>query len=320
MASSLSFGLSRLTTAGNRIVRADTSQPILLCGVNRSGLEYSEPDEDGFASAAGMSRYEIRHIVQRWGANIIRVPFNQDWVLNGRRHCSAEDYLRDLDRVIAWAAQYGAYTLLDLQWLDADNPYGANRQFVPTLPNARTAGMWALLARRYREEPAVLFDLFNEPHDRLPEDPHPLIRPDGSRCPHQFRVTISEWQIWARHLIDAIRAEHPDALIWVAGTNWAYDLRGHPLDRSDIVYSTHIYRNKGDDWDGAFGDLSYTVPVFAGEWGGTDADVGWGRRLARYMMDRGMGWTAWSWSDDPYVVTRYAPTRFGDLIRRAGSG
>ena len=319
MASTLSSGLSRLTTSGNRIIRAETSQPILLRGVNRSGLEYSEPDEDGFASAAGISRYEIRYIVQNWGANIIRVPFNQDWVLNGRRHCSAEDYLRDLDRVISWAAQYGAYTLLDLQWLDADDPYGPNRQFVPTLPNARTAEMWALLARRYREEPAVLFDLFNEPHDRLAEDPHPLARPDGSLYPNQSRVTAAEWQPWARLLIDTIRAEHPDALIWVSGTNWAYDLRGFPIDRADLVYSTHIYRNKGNNWDQAFGNLAWTVPVFAGEWGGGDADVEWGQRLARYMTERGMGWTAWSWSDEPYVVSRYARTRFGEVVHRAGT-
>lgn len=320
MPSTLSHGLTRLATAGNRIIRADSSEAVLLRGVNRSGLEYAEPDEDGFLSAAGLSRHEVRYITREWGANIIRLPINQDWVLNGRGQFTAEDYCREIDRVIAWAAQSGAYTLVDLQWIDADSPYGANRQFVPTLPNLASVEMWARLARRYREEPAVLFDVFNEPHDRLPDDPHPLIRPDGTaHPPGQTRVTMREWEPWALTLIDAIRTEHPDALIWVSGINWGYDLRGFPLARPDIVYSTHVYRNKGGNWDEAFGNLAWSVPVFAGEWGGGDDDLTWGRRLAQFLREHEMGWTAWSWSNEPYVVTRYAPTRFGEIVRLAAA-
>ena len=121
----LSNGLPSLATVGNRIVIAATGQPILLRGVNRSGLEWAEPDEDGFSSAAGISRAEIEFIVKDWNCNIIRLPLNQDWALNGRGERSADDYLNDLDRVVHWASRAGAYTLLDLQWLDADRPFGA---------------------------------------------------------------------------------------------------------------------------------------------------------------------------------------------------
>lgn len=303
-------------TAGNRIVTAGTGEPILLRGVNRSGFEYSEPDEDGFASGAGISRYELRWIRSHWQANIIRLPFNQDWVLHGRGRFSAEDYLKDMDRIIEWNASLGMYTLIDLQWLDADNPFGPNRQFVGPLPNNHSQEMWRIVARRYREEPAVLFDIFNEPHDRENNDPFALWKPDGSRYPADHRrVSMEEWKPWARLLIDTIRAENPEALIWVSGTNWAYDLQGFPLDRPNLVYSTHIYRNKGENWDAAFGNLARTQPVFAGEWGGTDEDLAWGRRLRAYMEERHMGWTAWSWTDWPRVVERYAVTKFGEIVR-----
>src|SRR4249919_3432704 len=116
----LSSGLPGLTTFGNRIVIAATGKPILLRGVNRSGLEWAEPDEDGFCSAAGISRTEIEFIVKVWGCKIIRLPLNQDWALNGRGEHSTADYLKDLDRVVRWASRAGAYTLLDLQWLNAD--------------------------------------------------------------------------------------------------------------------------------------------------------------------------------------------------------
>jgi aryl-phospho-beta-D-glucosidase BglC (GH1 family) len=229
--------------------------------------------------------------------------------------------LRDLDRIIRWASASGAYTLLDLQWLDADKPFGPNRQFVPPLPNPSTPGLWTMLAQRYRDEPAVLFDIFNEPHDRMPDDPYPLWRPDGILAdPGARRVSMAEWQPWARVLIDAIRAVHPESLIFVSGIHWGYDLRGFPLDRPDIVYSTHVYRNKGNNWEDAFGRLAAAYPVFAGEWGGEDHDVAWGRELADYFDQLGMGWAAWSWSDRPHVVRRYAATAFGELVRSRTGG
>lgn len=312
----LSHGLPRLVTLGNRIVNSQTGEPRLLRGLNRSGLEYTEPDEEGFVSNAGLSHHEIRWMIADWRCNIIRLPINQDFALRGRGPHAPEVYLRDLDRVISWAARYRCYTLIDLQWLDADNAFGANRQFVPPLPNADSPRLWQTLARRYRDEPAVLFDILNEPHDRQADDPFPLWKPDGSQYPATQRlVTMNEWQPWARVLIDAIRSEAPEALIFVSGTDWAYDLRGFPLDRPNLVYSTHIYANKGTQWEQCFGALARTHPVFAGEWGGPDGQLDWGRRLATYLDQLGIGWAVWSWTDWPPVMTRYQPTRFGDLVR-----
>ena len=311
----LSSGLPGLATFGNRIVIAATGKPILLRGVNRSGLEWAEPDEDGFCSSAGISRTEIEFIVKGWNCNILRLPLNQDWALNGRGGHSADDYLRDLDRVVVWASRVGAYTLLDLQWLDADRPFGGNRNFVAPLPNLQSLEFWRLLASRYRDEPAVLYDLFNEPHDRLPDDAYPLIREDGSFYPSTHRrVTTAEWHPWALKLVDAIRSTHPDALIFVSGINWGYDLRGMPLDRPNLVYSTHVYRNKGSNWAEAFGDLAAIAPVFAGEWGGRGEDLNWGLSLANYFDALAIGWTAWSWSNEPYLVRRFTPTEFGDIV------
>lgn len=313
----LSNSLLALETSGNRIIHKATGKTVLLRGVNRSGMEYSEPDDEGFASAAGISRAEIKWICSEWRANIVRIPFNQDWALNGRRGVPAETYLADLDRIIRWCALYGAYTLLDLQWLDADHSFGANRQFVPPLPNPDSPRLWSMLARRYRDEPAVLFDILNEPHDRLPDDPYPLWRPDGSQYPPDHRrVSMEEWQPWARVLIDAIRGEHPEALIFVSGTDWAYDLRGFPLDRPNLVYSTHVYPHKRRNWDEAFGDLSRAYPVFVGEWGGEPTDLDWGTDLAIYLDHLGLGFTAWSWADQPHLVTPYTPTPFGRIVRR----
>jgi len=313
----LSNGLPELGVRGNRIVVADSRQPILLRGVNRSGLEWAEPDCGGFCSAVGISPSEIEHIVKAWNCNVIRLPFNQDWALNGRGAHAAEAYLSDLDSVIQWASRAGAYTLLDLQWLDADRSFGGNHNFVAPLPNLRSLDVWKLLATRYRDEPAVLYDIFNEPQDRLHDDPHPLIRHDGSLYPMtQRRVTMAEWQPWALQLIDAIRTFHQESLVFVSGVDWGYDLRGMPLDRSDLVYCTHVYRNKSLSWEAAFGVLATTAPVFAAEWGGHGEDLEWGHRLADYFDQLGIGWTAWSWSNEPFLISGGLPTAFGEIVRR----
>jgi endoglucanase len=314
----LSNGLPWLTTSGNRILCAATGAPVILRGVNRSGLEYAGPDEQGFLSGAAISRMEIEVIVRQWRCNIIRLPFNQDFVLRGRDGRSGEEYQRALDQVIYWASSFGAYTLLDLQWLDADRIYGGGRNYVAPLPNFDSFELWTTLAQRYKDEPAVLYDLFNEPHDRLNDDPFPLNKEDGTTYrDRQRKVTMNEWQPWARALTGAVRAENPDALVFIAGTNWGYDLRGMPMDLSNVVYSTHVYANKGDDWAGAFGGLSQSAPVFVGEFGGmnTPSDLDFGKRLIPYLEELGVGWAAWSWSNEPFLVTRYAATAFGELVR-----
>lgn len=329
MAGELSHGLGRLTVVGNRVADSLTGAEIRLRGVVRSGLEYCSPTENGSLAKAGITAEEIQEIVASWRANIIRLPFNQDWAL-AREGYDPEPYLAAIDFVIDAAASRGAYTLLDLQWLDASTSRGRNADgsvnFVPPLPNQKSIELWGQLAARYAGEAAVIFDVFNEPHDALPDDPVQLvgIRSDGTVFPLPSRkVSMAEWQPWALQLVMAIRAPSPDALIVVSGVNWAYDLRGFPLpDVQGVVYSTHVYTNKGNDWDQAFGDLSTRQPVFIGEWGGGPDDLQWGRNLLDYLDQRGIGWTAWSWSDNPRllqvpIAPNYVPTEFGQLVQTA---
>lgn len=336
-----------LAVEGRQIVTAIARTPVWLRGVNRSGLEYAQPaDGRSFLEAASFDERDVDTIVRGWGANILRVPFTQERLLNGR---TRDAYVAALDRVVSWAAERGAYTLLDLQWLDADTPRGVgadgsiNR--VPALPDAGSVEVWRWLAAHYRDAPSVLFDLFNEPHDPLFDDLAPLHGVDGTgaivRLPSR-RVGMEEWQPWAQLLIRAIRDEHPRAVIFVSGIAWAFDLRGFPLrDRrgaplEHLVYSTHVYpwsrtgivrvRPYEAEWTRAFGQLAETAAVFVGEWGGTEgrrgAHLAWGRRLEAYMRERAIGWTAWSWADWPFLVTdcracNYEPTAFGSLVREA---
>lgn len=288
--------LPQLKVNGGQIVLADTNEHKLLRGLNRSGLEYAEPGDIGFLASAGITETEIGEIVNAWGANIIRLPLNQDWALNGRGSHSAEDYLGAIDQVIAWAAARGAYTLLDLQWISMEKVWGVLSDGSPNriapLPDENSTRFWRKLAQRYRDEPAALFDLYNEPHD----------------------VPADDWVYWAKLLLSTIREARPDALCFISGIDWGYDLTGVPFDAENVVYSTHVYPNKPVLWPQAFGWLTGETAVFAGEWGGTADDLDWGHHLAAYMRELNMGWTAWSWCDYPHLRQDGSPTPFGKLV------
>jgi endoglucanase len=348
----LSHALPRLAVAGNRIIRQDIGAPVLLRGLNRSGLEYSrpewearrplaqasnteqlsgaEPQVDNFFAAAAFTDAEFDVLIKEWGANILRIPFNQEWALRGCPTGSATDYLSSLDRVIESAARRGAYTLLDLHWLDADRPFGhlqdGQPSFVPPLPNPETPALWRLLAERYRHEPAVLFDLFNEPHTCLPGDLRPLhlIAKNGALyLDNRRRVSARDWRRWALHLTDIIRQVHPQSLIFVSGVDWSYDLRGIKLNRANIIYSAHVYADHSPKrWQSRFGHVAADRPLFIGEWGGSAGDLEWGRLLETFLNTHACGWTAWSWTDHPALVENgrgadYRPTPFGTLVKRA---
>lgn len=56
--------------------------------------------------------------------------------------------------------------------------------------------------------------------------------------------------------------------------------------------------------------------MFAGEFGGRECDLDWGRRLLDYFAMLEIGWTAWSFADQPLLVERESlePTAFGALV------
>ncbi len=326
MAQRLSSNLPPLQVRGREIVNADTQEPVLLRGINLSGLEYSSPDGQGSLAKARITEQAVEEIVYGWNANVIRVPFNQDWAL-AREGYNPQPYRNALEAVIAMAANCGAYTLLDLHWLDAHTPRGTVKgrsNFVAPLPNSDSITVWEQFAELWCEETAILYDIFNEPHPPLPDDLQPVfgIRDDRSTFPlRDARVAPDQWRPWMRHLISAIRSKHPDALVFVPGTDWGFDLRGCILPEiTNLVYSTHVYASKGKHWQRAFGDLAGSVPVFAGEWGGEDDHLQWGQKLATYLDDHSIGWTAWSWSDEPRLITYppeppFEPTPFGSFVR-----
>ena len=355
----LSGKLPWLRLDGNRIVDDSSGAVVVLRGVNRSGMQYEAPgglDPTGVVRAtsrevAGITQAEISEIVRVWGANAIRLPIDQHWALTDGT------YRKDLDRIVSWAAAEGAYTILCLHWLDTSRTFGHDAggevNHLAPMPEENSVRMWSALASWYARQPAVLFDLYNEPHAALPDDETFLFE-----RPRATAEWIRMWHEWVRRLEDAVHRVHPRAIVLVSGWDWGLDLRSFPVQAGgsplpNTVYSTHVYRGRTGggavDFDTYFGfaGLRTEQPVVVGEWGGADGDVPWATTLEAYMRDKhryrtgtwqGLaGWTAWAWGDAPDLVERRlrskgaarwrdyrldarghrVATRFGALVERA---
>lgn len=269
-----------LSTSGNKIINSKGNQA-LLYGVNRSGLEYDKQGNN-------MSEAEFNYICNEWQAKVIRLPFNQDWIMND------DGYNNKLDQVIGWIKKNGAYVILDLQWQDTQIK-------IPRIPNSEAVQMWKKLAQRYKDDAAILYDIHNEAHD----------------------VSIQEWRLRASEIVEGIQSVNPKALLLVSGLNWSSDVSEwarNPLPYSNIVYSVHVYPWLGNKsaWNTKFGNYSDELPMFVGEFGGYSENITWGKELIAYLNQKQLGWTAWSWVDDPHLTqeNHTTPTEFGNLVKQ----
>src|SRR5262249_41740893 len=186
--------------------------------------------------------------------------------------------------------------------------------FIAPQPDYDTVGMWRLMGERYADEPAVLFDLYTSPHGALEDDLTGL------------DTDWDLWTLWVRMMVAELRLQHPRALCFVSGLNWATNLSGLPVIGTEgqpipnLVYAAHVYPRLDNPLT-ALRSLARSHPVFVTEWGGRQPDVSWGGRTALALRDVWAGWAAGAWNADPPPARaadhRIAPTPFGMVVRRA---
>ena len=244
-----------LKVSGNKLVTADGTA-VWLQGVNVPSLGWSGKGENVLQS--------IKVAIDEWKANVIRLPVNDSlWFGRGRApetSNDAEAYRQVVDNAVKVAAARGAYIVLDLHRFSA--------------PEDRDVEFWKDAAARYKNNPAVLFDIFNEPDGVSWE----VWRNGGEvkakqKDKKEPRVFQSPGM---QGLIEAVRATGAKNIIVAGGLGHAYDLsgilNGYALEDktgNGIMYATHFY-NWHRGWQKNFLDLVDKYPILIGE---TGADV-----------------------------------------------
>jgi len=300
-------------------------EPVQLRGVNVCSMEWSNEGENVVKSA--------KTAVSVWKANLIRLPVSQDrWLGKAPGQIDGgTGYRKVVDQVLDICRESNTYLMIDLHWANAGQ-WGKNIG-QRAMPDDNSTIFWVDVAKRYQNDPCVLFDLFNEPRDVdwfVWKDGGPVAekQKDGS--------TLNYRTPGMQGLLDGIRATGAKNLVVAGGLDWAYDLRGIGAGNSlkdpkgnGVVYGTHVYPWK-KDWDKMFGFLTDKYPVFVGEVG-CEVDEKyedpyvWGPTVMAYIQSKKLSWAAWSFhpTASPSLIRdwEYEPTSaWGSLVRQALAG
>jgi hypothetical protein len=160
---SVARSVSTVRVKGNRLVNG-SGRTIRLLGVDRSGTEYACVQGwdifDGPSSATSIAA------IRAWHVNAVRVPLNEDcWLgINGvKESLAGAAYRRAIKHYVKALNAAGLVAVLDLHW-SAPGAEPATGQQV--MADARhSVAFWSSVARTFRSNSSVLFDLYNEPHD-----------------------------------------------------------------------------------------------------------------------------------------------------------
>ncbi|MHB8636696.1 MAG: glycoside hydrolase family 5 protein [Fimbriimonadaceae bacterium] len=326
-------GLPQLHTAGNQILD-DHDRRVILRGVNVASMEWSSTGE-------GHLMNTLRVAVTEWHANIIRLPMSQDrWFGKGPEQTDGGRAYRGMIRsAVNYCASNRCYILLDLHWNDAGQ-WGKNiGQHV--MPDMYSLEFWKSCAHDYRNQSAVLFDLYNEPHDTtwdiwlnggdIDEQRGPGAR-QGRFVPVKYRTPGMQ------EMLDTVRSTGARNVVVCGGLDWAYDLsgflKGYRLKDPKghgVIYACHTYPIKGDSVDAWLKKLDAalpSIPVIMSEFGANNRGASanqpnpWVARVVAAMETRHCNWIAWDMhpAAGPTLVSdwQYTPTpSFGVIVKAA---
>lgn len=326
---------------GPRILNS-RNEPVLLRGVNTPSLEWTNNGEGHILKTVNVA-------IRDWHANVIRLPLSQDrWFGKGPEQSDEGASYRALVRqVVDACATQGCYIVLDLQWGDYGE-WGTNIG-LHAMPDRNSIPFWKDCASNFKNHPAVLFDLYNEPHDitwnvwlnggTITDRPG---RRGGS--PKTYEA------VGMQKLLETVRATGAQNLVIVGGIDWSYDFSGilggiQLFDQTGhgVVYANHAYNNKGDtaaEWIAKMEVAAAKLPIIVSEFGGSGGphrrasrsgpppkpgDDDWFLHVLQALQDHRWSWIAWDLhpTAGPTLISdwNYTPTPdFGVYVKQALAG
>jgi endoglucanase len=306
-----------LHVADNRLVDRQGGT-VRLLGVNRSGGEYACVGGHGFF--AGPTGRRAVAAMKAWRINAVRVPLNEHcWLgINGApTEYSRARYRKAIRAYVARLHRAGLYVVLDLHWNAPGSERAGSQQPMADLDHA--PAFWSSVARTFKEDPALVFDLYNEPH----EISWKCWR-DGCTMPGGWRAAGMQT------LVDAVRSSGARQPIIATGVRWGTDLSSwleyRPDDPADqLAAGFHVYDFASCTslrcWRGTVDPVAREVPVVVTEIGE--------RECSGTFLDRFMSWAdsaevsylAWSWNpsgcEAPALIESWdgRPTPPGERLR-----
>jgi endoglucanase len=278
--------------AGNQLVDGNGHE-VRLLGVNRSGAEYA--CVQGHAPLAGPSGRRAIAAMTAWRINAVRVPLNEHcWLgINGSpAGYSRAHYRAAIKRYVARLHRAGLYVVLDLHWNAPGGKPAHGQQPMADLDHA--PAFWTSVARVFRHDHAIAFDLYNEPHDISWK-----CWRDGCAMPEGWRSAGMQT------LVSAVRSTGALQPIIATGIDWGSDLTSwlahKPRDpRNQLAAGLHVFDfshcTSAPCWKRTFGPVARSVPVVATELGQRQCGAAFMDRFMNWADAAGVSYLGWSWN------------------------
>ncbi|WP_199815670.1 cellulase family glycosylhydrolase [Streptomyces griseus] len=325
-----------LHVSGNKLMDAGGRTRRLL-GVNRSGGEFMCVQGRGIWDGP-VDDAAIKAIAD-WKANTVRIPLNEECWLglsNIKPEYAGANYVNAVNDLVAKVKAHGMTPVVELHWTYGQytgNSAGCSDVHASCqkpMPDMRyTPSFWTSVANTFKNDPAVVFDLFNEPY------------PDRATS-----TTTQAWQCWRdggtcpgigyevagmQDLVDAVRATGAKNVILAGGIAYSNDLSQwltyRPTDPAgNLAAAWHVYNfntcSNESCWNSTLAPVAAQVPLVAGEIGENTCAHSFVDRVMKWFDDRGLSYLGWTWntwdcSSGPSLIAGYdgTPTSFGVGLR-----
>ena len=326
--------------SGNRLVDAH-GNPLRLLGVNRSGAEYE--CLSGGAIFDGPVDADAIAAIAAWGANVVRVPLNEDcWLginLKPGNKTQGAVYRNAIVDFVGALNAAGLYVILTLH----ENAPGGNvsKTLQPMADLDHAPAFWSSVAATFKGNPAVVFDLFNEPHK---------VSWACWRDGCTVKTKLGRWRTAGMAaLVAAVRSAGATQPLMLGGLAYSSDLgkwlayrpqdpltdsaRNPVPGQPQLVASYHTYcgppgtstvaackaqlEPSEAQWP-AVVTVSQSVPVVTGEFGEYDCATTYVEPYINFADLHGLSFLGWAWDtydcgQFPSLISDYSgtPTPYG---------
>ncbi|MBN2713623.1 MAG: cellulase family glycosylhydrolase, partial [Planctomycetes bacterium] len=314
-----------LHVEGNKLKTADGKE-VWLQGLAIASLEWGAGG-DNILKSIGIA-------IDDWKANCIRLDLREHFYkgIGPYQKDGGAGYRQLVEDAVNLCASKGVYIALDLHRFRA--------------PEKQDVEFWQTVSEKYKNHPAVIFELFNEPHDV----PWNVWRDGGvvydkktaENVAAENKEALKKFEtVGMQKLVDVVRESGAKNIVAVGGLDWSYDLsgilKGFALDDkggNGIMYVTHVYPWKSD-WQNKFLVVAEKYPLFITEVGCMEKPMPWQKTtenphtwapdMIGLIQKYKLNWTGWCFhpKSSPCILSdwEYTPTPYwGAYVKKALAG
>ena len=221
----------------------------------------------------------IESLVNHWGADILRVSISP--------YAYSTIYRDMIDRIVGECEKHGIYVIIDWHVLRKDGVSDGD----PNSDIDEARAFFGHMSYHHGDKGIVLYELSNEPN---------------------HHVTWEDIKSYSEEMINEIRPNDPDGIIFVASPNFAQRPENITTPFTgeiahNVMYTYHFY----DEHSGRIAEImqqAERIPLFVTEWGayhsnGDPDSINYdnAEQWLKELELKKISWTHWAWCDGSFA-------------------